>query len=229
MNLSGRRTLLRAAAPLAALALLTGCGELPPGTAATVNGTRVTVAQVDDLVQANCAGAERATASGQNATMPLNQVRQRSLGLLIDNELNRQFGRARHITPDPNLAAGFFQQFQPGIEPLPEQARSELTQVFGDWARGRAVLIEAGSRATGQKPGGGNMDQLLRAGLQQRTTWLSSAEVVTDPRYGPDEHGFPGGGDGSVSRPVSDFAKKASAAQSDPAWVSSLPAGQKCG
>ena len=72
-------------------------------------------------------------------------------------------------------------------------------------------------------------EQLINAGLQVREQWLEDADVETDPRYGPDKDGFPGGGDGSVSKPTSDFAKGATAEQVDPAWLSGLPAGQKCG
>lgn len=229
MNVSGKRcTLVRVAAPLATLALLTGCGELSPGTASVVDGHRITVSDVDDLVKAQCTGAERASAGGQDATMPLTQVRQRSLGLLIDSELNRQFAQARHLTPDPKFVNGFFSQFQSGIEPLPESARTELTKVFRDWARGRAILVAAGSRATGQPADPNNYNQLMKVGFQEREKWLRGVKIVTDPRYGPGKDGFPAG-NGSVSRPVSDYARKASASQADPSWVNSLPASQKCG
>lgn len=227
MKVSAKR-LVRVATPLVALVLLTGCGELAPGTASSVDGHRITVSQLDALVDAQCTGAERASASGQSATMPLAQVRQRSLGLLIDSELNRQFALDRHLTPDPRFVEGFFAQFQSGIQPLPEPARSELTKVFHDWARGRAILVAAGADSTGQAADPNNYNQLMKVGFAERTKWLRGVKVVTDPRYGPGEDGFPTG-NGSVSRPVSDYARKASASQPDPSWVSSLPSRQRCG
>lgn len=229
VKVSGKRgTLVRLGAPVAVLALLTGCGELTPGTASVVNGHRITVTEVDDLVKAQCTGAEQATRQGQDATMALPQVRQRSLGLLIDSEVNRQFAEARHLTPDPRFANGFFAQFQSSIQSLPESARAELTKVFREWARGRAILVAAGSRATGQAADPSNYDQMMKIGFEERSKWLGGITIDTDPRYGPGKDGFPSG-NGSISRPVSDYAKKASASQADPSWLASLPASQKCG
>lgn len=232
VKVSGKRPTLagvaRLATPLVALALLTGCGELTSGTASVVNGHRITVSEVNDLVQAQCTGAAQATASGQNATMPLAQVRQRSLGLLIDSELNRQYARARHVTPDSRFVEGFFGQFQSSIAALPASARSELTKVFREWARGRAILVAAGARETGQSADPSNYDQLMKVGFDERSKWLQGIKVVTDPRYGPGKDGFPSG-NGSISRAVSDYAKNASASQPDPSWVASLPDNQKCG
>ncbi len=52
---------------------------------------------------------------------------------------------------------------------------------------------------------------------------------TTDPRYAPSKDGFPGGGDGSVSRASSGFAKGATATKADAKFVAGLPASQKCG
>ncbi len=224
-----RRGVPVAVAGVAASLMLTGCSQLTPGTAALVNGTRISDTQVEDLAQAQCTAADKAKASGQSQTMSVSRVKAQSLGLLMDTELSLQYAKDQKISPDTSLVNGFYSQFEPGITPLPTKARTTLTDVFGNWAKGRAILVQAGAASTGQKVALNNLQQLLDAGLKDRTTWLKKASIDTDPRYAPGKDGFPGNGDGSVSQASSSFAKAAGAAQQDPTFVSGLPAGQKCG
>jgi len=222
---------LRHGAPAALLGLLvlTGCSGLTPGTAATVNGTRITDAQVDDLTRAQCTAADRAAKSGGSQALAVSSVKLQSLGLLMDTELSLQYAADQKIAVDSSLANGFYSQFEPGITPLPGKARTVLEDTFKNWAEGRAILVQAGSEATGTKPDLNNLQQLLDAGLKQRGTWLKKVEIDTDARYAPAKNGFPGGGQGSVSEATSSFAKDAGSAQPKASFVSGLPANQKCG
>ncbi|MET0839139.1 MAG: hypothetical protein ABWY19_10185, partial [Marmoricola sp.] len=72
-------------------------------------------------------------------------------------------------------------------------------------------------------------DKLLQAGLQQRQTWLKKADITTDPRYGPDKDGYPSRDSASVSQARSTFAVDADKETPSPAFLSGLPANQKCG
>ena len=230
MRLRGRARV--GAVPVVALAmlLLAGCSQLTPGTAAIVNGTKITNKAVDDLANAQCVAADRAPRSAQATSMAISRVKQQSLGLLMDTELSLQYAKDQGITPQQSLSQGLFSQFEPSIAPLPGKARTVLTEVFQSWAKGRAILIEAGSKSTGQAPTQGNLDQLVTAGLQDRDGWLKDhTKITTDARYSPTKQGIPGGGDGSVSRAASQFAKDAGAAQPSQKWVSGLPPSQKCG
>lgn len=224
----GRRTRTVPATALALL-LLTGCAELTPGTAAVVNGTKISKAQVNDLADAQCQLRKVLTKAGTAQASSLSQVKQDSLALMMDAELSRQFGADKGIKPDKLLTNAFFKQVQPIFQPLPAKPRAEFTSVFSTWSAGRAILVGAGSKATGQEPTLRNLEQLLTAGVGVRNTWLKGADITTDPRYAPDKRGFPGGGDGSVSRAGSSFAKGASKSAQDAKWVQSLPAGQRCG
>lgn len=217
---------------LAALLLLTGCGQLTPGTASVVDGARITDEQVNSLADAQCTAAENAVAAGaQSSTTPLSRLKWQSLGLLMDIELNLQFAEDEGLEPEREFVDAFYGQIEPNIEALSGETRAELREVFKRWARGRAALVDAGSEATGQDATFGNAEQLLNAGLEARNAWLQDVEITTDPRYAPNEEGFPGGGDGSVSRADSDFATGAGGAEGDPSpeWISGLPADQKCG
>ncbi len=229
MKLRGRPTGRVAAVAVTGLLLLTGCGELDPGSAARVNGTRIAESQVTDLVDAQCQLRDKLTQDGSAPTIAASRVRQESLSLLLDTELSHQFGESEDLSADKLLARGFFNQVAPFFENLPDQSREQLTKAFEEWSEGQAILVEAGSQATGEEVSLEKAEQLLNAGLAERAKWLADAEITTDPRYAPDEQGFPGGGDGSVSRPGSDFAKSAGAAEADPEWVGGLPENQKCG
>jgi len=219
-------------APLAVLATLSlaGCGAgLTPGTAAVVDGQRITIQQVDDLVAAQCSAADAAAKGGSSSPMPLSDVRRRSLGLLMDTALSKKYAADQHITPDHRIADALYGQFEGAIQQLPATARDRLSTAFKDWAVGRAILVQAGSAQTGQAPKSTNLEQLINAGLTERDAWQEKVTIHTDPRFSPAKNGFPGGGDGSVSRPTSTFAKATVAKNVDPAWVGGLPASQKCG
>lgn len=227
MELTGRKA-FTAVAALAASVLLAGCGQLGPGTAATVNGSRITIDQVRELADAQCAAALHET-QGEGQAMPMAQVQQRSLGLLLETKLTEQYADAKGLHPDAQVVEAFWSQYRSAIADLPAGTAEVLKEAFHDFSVIRAILVQAGSQATGQQPTTENLQDLTQAGLQVRQPWLEQAEVHTDARYAPDKDGYPGAGDSSVSRPVSDFAKKAASAQPDPDWVSGLPAGQKCG
>jgi len=212
-----------------AMLLLSGCGELTPGTASVVNGTRITNAQVNDLAKAQCVAADLAAKSGQSTSMAITRVKQQSLGLLLDTELSKQYAEDEGIEPQKSMSDGFYSQLEPGIAPLSGKTRTVIEKVFGEWAEGRAILVAAGSKSTGEAATFTNIEKLMNAGLAARDTWLKKAEIKTDPRYAPTDQGFPGGGESSVSRAGSEFAKGATATEPDPKWVSGLPATQKCG
>lgn len=230
MKVSGKRHLvMRTVAPLAALLLLAGCGELTPGTAATVDGHRITMHQVRDLAAAQCDAVARTGGGQAGAAVPMTQVQQRSLGLLLQIQLTKQYAAARGLHADPRIVDYFWSQYRQPIAQLPGRTGAVLGRTFHDFAEARALLVAAGSRSTGEAPRQDNLDKLTEAGIAARQKWVNGIQVHTDARFGPDQHGAPGAGDGSVSMARSDFARKATASQSDPAWVAGLPAGQKCG
>jgi len=214
---------------LVTLLLLTGCDQLVPGTASVVNGAKITDAEVQDVADAQCVAADRAAKAGGGTATALSRIHQQSLYLLIDAEISKQYAKEEGLEASKGLTDAFFSQFKSSLAELPEKPRTVLEDLFTNWAESRAVLVEAGSKATGQAPSQQNIEQLLNAGLQERAKWVKNADVETDPRYAPGKDGLPGGGDISVSEPSSDFAKDAGAQKADPEWVAALPANQKCG
>lgn len=211
--------------------LLSGCGDVPPGAAAVIGGTRIERSDVTELAAAQCDGIKQAAKSGQSQSgeTPRKQLVQQALTLLMDIELNLQYGKDQDVSARPQEVAATYSQIEPLIKTLPAKYQDFMSSTFHRWAEGRDILTQVGERATGQQPSASNTDQLLNAGYQSRQPWLKKVHIDTDPRYGPAGVGWPGGADPSVSKAVSSFAKSADAKQPDEAWVSALPNSQKCG
>ena len=147
----------------------------------------------------------------------------------MDTELTKQFGASEGIEVDKLVAKSFLDQVKPLFTDLPADSKSLMNEVFDVWADSRAILVKAGSDATGEQPSASNLDKLLQAGLQERQTWLEKADITTDPRYGPDKDGYPSRDSASVSEARSTFAVDADKETPSPAFLSGLPANQKCG
>lgn len=228
---SGRRAALVAPLAIGGALLLGGCGAVPPGAAAVVDGHKISRDDVQELADAQCAGLAQAAKSGQSQTQetPRKQVVEQALSLLMDVQLSLQYGKSVGISPRSEEAAATYSQVDPLIQTLPKKYRSFMEDTFHRWAEGRDVMLQAGERSTGQTENASNSENLLNAGYQARAPWLKKADIHTDPRYGPAKDGFPGGADPSVSKAVSSFAKDGSKSQANPAWVGDLPSSQKCG
>jgi SurA-like protein len=223
-------------APLVALAavgamVLGGCGSLPPGAAAVVDGTTISRSDVTELAEAQCAGIEQAAKSGQaqSQAAPRKQILQQALALMMDIELSLKYAETQDVTPRKTQVAATFAQVDPLIQSLPEKYHDFMSDLFHRWAESRDVLTQIGQKSTGQDDTPANAEALLNAGYAERDPWLKKVDIDTDPRYGPAGIGWPGGADPSVSKAVSDFAKGADKSQPSQAFVSALPANQKCG
>ena len=211
--------------------LLTGCGQVAPGTAAVVGDTRISDRQVQDVAAAQCDLRESLKGQQGVTATSRSKLTTSSLGLLMDTALSREYGDSQKATADPLVVKAFLSQVEPLFAPLPAGPEATLTSTFTTWAKARAQLVDVASTKTGQKPTAQNLEQLLNAGLAQRAAWLKSAKprIDTDARYAPGKDGFPGAGDGSVSQAGSDYAKAAAKTDLDPTFAASLPASQKCG
>ena len=214
-----------------ALVLLSGCSGsgLSPGTASDVNGTRITTSRVSDVAAAQCDLRDVLTEKQLAPAITAAQVNRESLSLLMDTELTKQFGASEDIDPDKLIGAAFLGRVQPLFTDLPADSKALMTEVFSLWADTRSILVKAGSAATGEKPSATNLDKLLEAGLQERQRWLKTAQLTTDPRYGPDKDGYPSRDSASVSKARSTFAVDAEKETPSPAFLSGLPPNQKCG
>jgi hypothetical protein len=231
VKLLGRQQVRAVAAVAVGLLVLSGCGEVTPGTASVVNGTRITDEEVHDLAEAQCASVAIASMAeqGQGQASPRKKLEEGALGLLMDIELSLDFAESLDIEPRPASVQAINSQAAQFVETLPAEHRPVTEDVLHRLAEARDVMTQVGELTTGQQVTAESEQAVIDAALKRRDSWLEKVEIDTNPRYAPDQDGFPGAGDGSVSRPSSDFAKSATAAQPDAAWVRDLPANQRCG
>jgi hypothetical protein len=224
-----RRGLPTVAAVVLALLVLSGCGGLTPGTASVVNGTRITTDEVQELADAQCSGVALSVKLKQGQASARKKQEEGALSLLMDIALNRDFGESLDVEPRPESVQAIYAQVEPLIESLPAKQRPVTEEVFHRWAEARDVMTQVGEQEAGQQITQENAEALINAAYEKRQEWLKKIDIDTNPRYAPDEDGFPGAGDGSVSRASSDFAKSATATEPDATWVGGLPASQRCG
>lgn len=216
---------VRVLAVVAALVLLGGCG-IHPGAAAKVGDATISTAQIDTFADGFC---QFTTQPGQ-PPIPRAKLVDQTVNQMVITELQTQFAKAQGVTIDRK-------ELDVAMNTVSERAAQispELRGAFLDDVR-RIVIGELSQRAAGlaslQKMGIANptTDQANTEGAQLLQKWVKEQgiKVSVDPRYNPGPNGQAGGGDGSISRRVSAFAKD-SAEASKPAYAESLPASQVC-
>jgi hypothetical protein len=219
------RSSVGAAAAAAAL-LLSGCGSTAPGVAAQVDGERITDEQVDAFAEVLCSlGGLPGTESGT----PTSEARYNALSILLVTELAQQVGDLDAVDAEDLAAAK--QQMTAGRDQVPEGSRDTFDEVAGAYLESQFALIALG-RASLEEQGSGDEvtdDQAFQEGERLLQEYAQQADVEVDPRYGTLQNGVLVPDNGSLSVPVSDFAKGAAEPQPTEELVSQLPASQKCG
>ena len=215
-----------AAAAVAAVLLLSGCGSTAPGVAAQVGDERITDEQVDDFAEVLCAlGGLPGTESGT----PTSQARYNALSILLVTELAQQVGDVDSLDADAVEAAQ--QQMAAGRDQVPEGSRDTFDQVAADYVESQLALIELGRASLAEQGGAADEitdDQAFQEGDRLLREYVEQADVEVDPRYGKLQDGALVPDSGSLSVPVSDFAVGADEEQPTEELVSRLPASQKC-
>jgi hypothetical protein len=224
-----RITKVSAIAAAAAFAL-SGCG-VHPGAAAVVGSTTITEDQVDAVAQGLCsANVGGAAASGQPAQdLASRGARQGALQVLLESELSRQLGEERGVEPDQEQVSAALARNEQGLALLPEDQRPAFRQALEHYAEGQLMLVEAGRQALREQgQAAPTDDQALAEGMKLRTAYAKTIDVEVDPRYGSYAKGTLHSDSGSLSIPVSARAFDGQSSDPSAAWVSALPASQKC-
>lgn len=224
---------IRFGRPLSAAAavavLLSGCGSVSPGTAATVGDETITVDQVDDAAAAVCSSVERELKSGSQV-VAMSQMKQYALSLLAAAAEGRQIAEEYDIDPGATVERQRA-QFEAQAETLPEDLRDDYVAVMSAETLVTAVLTEAGREALeAEGVEGSTTDEIGQRGSDIFATWPDSNGIEVDPRYGLElVDGRLQQVDRSLSVPVSETALAGAAADPEPAYVRSLPQSQRCG
>lgn len=215
---------------LLALGTLSGCGGLHPGVAAEAGDLSITDTQVDSLARDVCTALKsdpRLLGDGFPRSKILQSVVQSFVMRSIADEMGEQYGVS--ATPSYDKAV---EQTKLQFTALDPKVRDNVldtwlgTNYFVDvlGAIGMQELRLAGAA----KP---TSDEAVAKGIELAQVWEADNGVTIDPRF-PDitlaDTQFTQTID-ETSYAVSDFAKQASAATPDAAWIAKLPASQRCG
>ena len=227
-NRNARRVCLLVAA---GVLVLTGCGEVHPGTAASVGADTIGHDEVDALASTLCAvGSAGAAAQGQPAPETATKVnREAALGLLLENSLSSQFGEQEGVEPDPGEVSQALAASEANVGLLPEGEQEDLRAAIQDFEEGRSILISVG-RESLEESGRSEVsdEQALAEGQRLRAQFVRRLDIDVDPRYGSYERGALQPGSQSLSVPASEEAVAGARAEPGPSFVSALPASQKC-
>ena len=208
-----------------ALALLTlsGCAGLHPDTAATVGDESIPSSEVDDVTRISCD-------LGGSAPQARSAVMRDIVNAMVTTRVDTQYAESVGGTYDKNQLQQRVQQLEDSLTKLSDTDRDTYVQVVSDFLRSQLLLADVGAKSL-KKKGTANpaVDESVNEGSKLSAAWAKkNIDVEIDPRYNPGTSGKAGGGDGSISRPVSPYAKSASGdAQQD--FVAALPTELRCG
>lgn len=226
---------LRGAVAAAALVLLAGCGDVSPGAAATVDGTRIDRQTVDDYARAACAAdSTYADLTQQEFTAtPTAVYRQQVLTVLVneqiaelaDEELGLDIPPSAYDLPDDP-------EFSRLLEALDAEDEEAYRAYFDAFLRFQAVAIAVGEQ---EDPAAAEDEQAaFNVGQQALAAYADEQDVELDPRFGDFTGGQVVGGSGSLSVPgAGDETTAGVEAPTEPTAaptpdVSDLPDSQLC-
>lgn len=227
------RLVLLAVAGTSMLAL-TGCTQ-SGNVAARVGDTTVPTSEVDFLTRMQCVTLDKQAADPTQAQqgvqmVPTAQIRTGMVNTLVQSELNRQLAAKQHLSYDKDTLRTVMQQFDSVVKQVPAKDQDRFRELVEDVYQGQLeVYTLAQSELEAQGVESPTQDQVDQAVDGIQTKFRKTVDVDINPQYGANADGVAGKADPSLSIAVSSFAKQSRASQPDSAWVTKLPADQRCG
>ena len=206
---------------------LTGCGDVSPGAAATVDGTTIARDTVDDIAESVCtAEVEYAGITEQQfQPRPTSAYRDEVLSLLVNEQLALEVVDELGIdVPPSSYEAGDNPELSALFDELPSSQLEPFQDYLESYSRLQALYVAIGSE-TG-KSGGDDPQAALTDGQKYVARYAKDRDIELDPRFGRFSGGQVLGGSGSVSVPVEGSGSEPS--EEDQADVSGLPDSQIC-
>jgi hypothetical protein len=206
---------------------LTGCGDVSPGAAATVDGTTIARDTVDDIAESVCtAEVEYAGLTEQQfQPRPTSVYRDEVLSMLVNEQLALEVVDELGIdVPPSSYEAGDNPELSDLFDQLPSSQLEPFQDYLESYSRLQALYVAIGSE-TG-KSGGDDPQAALSDGQKYVATYAEDRDIELDPRFGSFSGGEVVGGSGSVSVPVEGAGSAPS--EEDQADVSGLPDSQIC-
>lgn len=214
--------------PVIAAALLTSGCSISDRVAAEIGSANVSTADVEVLSEMQCALVQANPA--QQGAPTVRVLRNAALDALVHMEVVAQIIDEREAG-DYDVDA--FRQQTEGIEEalqaVPRAQRDRAIELLKDYTRRELQLQHVATEALADQ---GNTsptpEQVQQMAAQIYNEFRRSIDIEVSPEFSADDTGQAGREDGSLSVPVSDYAKQATAEQPDPSWVASLPARLRC-
>ncbi|MDQ6642753.1 MAG: hypothetical protein M3Y66_09700 [Actinomycetota bacterium] len=209
-----------------ALLTLTGCGMAHPGVAVQIGNTSISRDEVNTITRIQCDLVKRQQGGTAQARTKMAQA---TVNILIESAVDNLYGASVGATYDGSVLRAAVQQFRTNVATLAPKDQDAIVKAFTDYQRGQLMLKTVGEQKLmqqGQKSPA--VTQAVNEGHMLATAWATKLDIQIDPRYSPGRSNQAGGGDGSISRSVSAYAKSAAGATS-PSFVAALPSGLRCG
>ncbi len=186
---------LRLVAVGATALLLAACGPVNPGSAAVVEGTRISMTDADDLADTYCTvtlidGQQSGTTEADNAALRRQAVADLVAGAIADTIAKQR-------------------DYSVNVPELSAADQTQIEQLFGDDTPAVLDLVERNQRtnaiATQMAKDAGSTatdaDSLLQAGHSLLSEATSDLDITVDPRFGMSETLQQIGETGSLSVP----------------------------
>jgi hypothetical protein len=215
----------------ASVLALSGCAQ-SGSVAARVGDTTVPTSDIDFMTKVQCDILDDAAEKngGQVQAIPTSRVRTQWVNTLVEAELNRQLAAREHLSYDRETLRSAMDQFESTLKQVSAGDRDRAREVIESIYRGQLQVVglaqhDLASQGVAE-PGD---DEVQAAVAKILEDFRKDVDISVNPQYGPDDTDLAGTADPSLSRAVSSYAKQSSAAEPDAAWVSELPADQRCG
>ena len=206
---------------------MTGCGDVSPGAAATVDGTSIALDTVDEIATSVCT-AEKTYAELQDQQWqprPTSLYRDSVLSMLVNERLAREAADQLDLdVPPSSYEAGDDAGLSELLDQLPASELAPFQDYLDTYSRLQALYVAIGQE-TGTS-GGTDPQAALTDGQAYVAEFADERDIELDPRFGDFSAGQVSGGSGSVSVPVDGGSDEQSAEEQ--ADVSGLPDSQIC-
>lgn len=199
---------------VAAVAMvLAGCGPVHPGAAAVVDGTEVSMSQVDDAAATYCTLSLLSAQGG--APVPNADVRRQAVSDLVVGIVADDMAERAGITPNPSSYEVTPTQREQIAESFSAAELDDAVRTINGSQRTFTIAEQLGARELGDPSAPAQQKQ--ERGFQVIQAELEKRDIEFDPRFGIDGKLQQVASTGSLSVPASD--------DSEP---QELPATQQC-
>ena len=219
---------------------VSGC-TFHPGSAAVVNGSKISQDEVDGLVGAACEFTRLNRVKNHSSDEPASSVaffKHLFTQDLISFAITEKAAQRMHLTVTPAAVAKLADQ-SPVPAGLDDDDADALTDFFDRSARSQLQLIVLGAHLKDASvTSTADIDQAdyqtyLPAGNRYMVGFTGQQSVQVNPAYGSWDGGEVAATDGSLSKPTSDDALKwlrlRKGSATSPGAVDGAPANQVCG